>query len=140
MNRHGNKAALAVGCDEQAGLEPNAVADAAHLQTANENEEHFIVIEIPNYVTIKTKSLLPRLLKVGAITLGNTIRFRKVTYPEGLLLHELVHIEQFRKLGFVWFMLRYIGEYLKNRFRMSHIESYRAVSFEIEAKEKSGVQ
>ncbi len=70
-----------------------------------------------------------------AITLGNTIFVRKRSCDDqGLMAHELVHVRQFKDLGRVHFLARYVGSYL--RFRVSgygHMASYRRIPLEVEA-------
>ena len=52
-----------------------------------------------------------------------------------LLAHELVHVEQYARLGAVRFLWRYVGEYARNLWRLcSHRRAYRAISFETEAR------
>lgn len=79
--------------------------------------------------------LLPR--NVAAITLGRRIWIARELPPaelEMLLRHELVHVRQMERLGVFVFVLRYLGEYARNRLRgMSHDAAYRAISFEAEA-------
>jgi len=79
--------------------------------------------------------LLPR--NVAAITLGRRIWIARALPPaelEILLRHELVHVRQMERLGVPAFLLRYLGEYARNRLRgMDHDAAYRAISFEREA-------
>jgi hypothetical protein len=79
--------------------------------------------------------LLPR--NVAAITLGRRIWIARELPPgqlETLLRHELVHVRQMERLGIFVFAVRYLGEYVANRFRrMGHGAAYRAISFEREA-------
>ena len=79
--------------------------------------------------------LLPRNLL--AITLGRRIWIARELPPaemDVLLRHELVHVRQMEQLGVLVFLVRYLGEYLRNRFRrMGHDAAYRAISFEQEA-------
>ena len=52
-----------------------------------------------------------------------------------LLEHEVVHVEQYRRLGFVGFLRRYLSEYLVGRWRgLGHWKAYRAISLEEEAR------
>lgn len=52
-----------------------------------------------------------------------------------LLAHELVHVEQYAKLGTARFLWRYVGEYARNLWRLrSHRQAYRAITFEAEAR------
>ena len=79
--------------------------------------------------------LLPR--NVAAITLGRRIWIARPLPPaelEILLRHELEHVRQMERLGVPAFLLRYLGEYARNRLRgMGHDAAYRAISFEREA-------
>ena len=70
-----------------------------------------------------------------AITLGKTIsvRARSAEHP-ALMAHELVHVRQFKELGPVRFVVRYVGSYL--RFRLNgygHMAAYRRIPLEVEA-------
>ena len=52
-----------------------------------------------------------------------------------LIVHELVHIEQWRRFGAVSLIVRYLGDYLHSRIRgKSHWEAYRGVRTEVEAR------
>jgi hypothetical protein len=52
-----------------------------------------------------------------------------------LMVHELMHIEQWRRLGALRHVTQYSTDYLRNRFkRMGHWESYRAIRLEVEAR------
>lgn len=56
-----------------------------------------------------------------------------------LLMHELVHVRQWKTQGVVRFVLRYVGEYLGGRLRgLSHGEAYLAISAESEARHIAG--
>lgn len=70
-----------------------------------------------------------------AITLGNTIFVRKRSSDhQGLMAHELVHVRQFKELGPVRFLARYLGSYM--RYRLSgygHMAAYRRIPLEVEA-------
>ena len=81
---------------------------------------------------------------VGAMTLGSTIYVRPDLLggdPQrlaSLLAHEAVHVRQWRQLGRVGFLRRYLGEYFSNRRRrLGHDESYSRISFEEEARQLS---
>lgn len=53
-----------------------------------------------------------------------------------IIAHELKHVEQYRRLGTVRFVVAYVREYLGNRRAgLSRAEAYRSVSFEREAYE-----
>lgn len=51
-----------------------------------------------------------------------------------VLRHELVHVDQWSRLGWRRFTARYAGEYITGRWRgLSHEAAYRAISLEREA-------
>ena len=62
-----------------------------------------------------------------AITLGATIFVRKRSCEhQGLMAHELVHIRQFKEMGPVRFLARYLASYL--RYRLSGVLPYGRLS------------
>lgn len=66
-------------------------------------------------------------------------RFRTGAEPERsgrLIVHELMHIEQWRRLGPFRHITQYVGDYLRGRWQRSgHWESYRAIRLEQEARD-----
>jgi len=66
-------------------------------------------------------------------------RFRSGSDPERsgrLIVHELMHIEQYRRLGALRHVTQYVGDYLRGRrLRLGHWEAYRAIRLEVEARE-----
>ena len=49
------------------------------------------------------------------------------------LAHELVHVRQYARQGFVPFLVRYLRDYLRGRRRgLSHHEAYLAIDAEVE--------
>src|SRR4051794_15701552 len=72
---------------------------------------------------------------VAAMTLDRWILVRRGHETgAGLLAHELVHVEQWRKLGVVRFLRGYLGAYLRGRRGgLGHWDAYRAIPFEVEA-------
>lgn len=79
------------------------------------------------HVKIRENSWLARVaaLKLGAnsvaLTLGNTIHLYRASRQEFLknnrwLRHELAHVQQFRKYGFLSFICMYLAETLKNGY------------------------
>ena len=89
-------------------------------------------------VNIKENSWLAKLAawKLGvdnvALTLGTTIHLHKASAEvlindERWVRHELKHVEQFLKYGFVRFILLYVMESLRNGYENNR--------FEIEARE-----
>ena len=71
----------------------------------------------------------------SAITIGPVISVRRrAAGNERLLRHEHVHVEQWRRLGFIGFLRRYLGAYLRWRLRgHGHWDAYRRIPLEIEA-------
>jgi hypothetical protein len=52
-----------------------------------------------------------------------------------LMIHELTHIDQWRRLGAIGWVRSYLGDYLRGRHRgMRHHEAYRAIGLEEEAR------
>lgn len=74
---------------------------------------------------------------VIAITLGRRIYLADElagAERERVLAHERVHVEQIERVGFLRFCLRYLREYVRNRWAgMPPHEAYRRISFEQEA-------
>jgi hypothetical protein len=53
-----------------------------------------------------------------------------------LVVHELTHIQQYRRLGPIRHLTQYFRDYLKGRLaKQGHWEAYRSVRLEIEARE-----
>lgn len=56
-----------------------------------------------------------------------------------LVVHELVHVRQFRTGGYIWFGTRYIWNYFAGRLRgLSRRDAYLDNPFEVEAREVAG--
>ena len=75
---------------------------------------------------------------VHAMTVGRLIMVLGDDDRSGrraLLAHELVHVEQYARLGVARFLWLYVGEYARSRWRLrSHRQAYEAISFEVEAR------
>ena len=75
---------------------------------------------------------------VDGMTFGRLILLRRDDDRSGrrvLIAHELVHVEQYAKLGAVRFLGRYLREYLANVVRLrNHRRAYLAISLEAEAR------
>ena len=95
----------------------------------------------------KMPDLMQRIVgrSASAMTLGDTIYVHRDKYDRlirgelrSLLAHELVHVGQFRKMGNVVFMARYLRDYVANRLiGLDHKVAYRAISVEAEAYDVS---
>ena len=72
----------------------------------------------------------------AAITIGPLVSVReRFASDERLLRHELVHVAQWRSLGVIRFLWRYVGGYLRWRLRgYGHWAAYRRIPLEIEAE------
>jgi hypothetical protein len=72
----------------------------------------------------------------SAITLGPLVVVRRrAARSAHLLRHELVHVEQWRRLGVVRFLWRYLGAYLRWRLRgHGHRAAYLRIPLEVEAE------
>ena len=75
---------------------------------------------------------------VDGMTLGRLVLLRRDDDRSGrrrLLAHELVHVEQYARLGIPPFLWRYLRQYALNLWRLRcHRRSYEAISFEAEAR------
>jgi len=78
----------------------------------------------------------------AAITIGPVISIRgRSATNERLLRHEVVHVEQWRRLGVGGFLWRYVGSYLGWRLRgRPHWAAYRRIPLEVEAEWRSRVR
>jgi hypothetical protein len=77
---------------------------------------------------------------VAAMTLGRWILVRRGREQDGgLIAHELVHVEQWRRQGVVPFLFRYLSDYLRLRLAGEpHWRAYAGISLEVEARARSG--
>jgi hypothetical protein len=77
---------------------------------------------------------------VAAMTLGRVILLRRDHADDtALLAHELVHVRQWRELGAVRFLWRYLGAYIRGRAAgLGHQRSYEAIPLEVEARTLAG--
>ena len=81
------------------------------------------------------------LRRVSAIALPYVIYVRSRSYVRPreeltkLVVHELVHVSQWREEGYVRFATRYVWDYLRHRLRGgTHNEAYLAIRYEVEAR------
>lgn len=106
----------------------------------------FIDLDLDEIVLIDGVStlqgLILKLFDASAITFGKRIYLSKSLNqndPSAILLiaHELAHVEQYKKNGMILFLLRYIGEFIRNLIiYKSFIIAYQRISFEEEAYNK----
>jgi len=77
---------------------------------------------------------------VAGMTLGRWILVRRGhEYDRDLIAHELVHVRQWRQLGAVRFLVRYLGAYARGRWRgLGHQAAYEAIPLEAEARALAG--
>lgn len=75
----------------------------------------------------------------AAMTLGRLVLLRRGRRGDGLLIaHELVHVQQWSRLGARAFLQQYLGSYVRNLVRLrSHDLAYRAIPLEVEARERA---
>ena len=72
----------------------------------------------------------------AAITVGRVVSIRaRCVDDDHLVRHELVHVRQWRELGVVGFLARYLSSYLGSRLRRyGHWDAYRRIPLEVEAE------
>lgn len=78
---------------------------------------------------------------IGAMTLPHAIYISPVLLRGDpallarLVQHELVHVRQWRELGVVRFLSRYLREYVSARIKgLDHVAAYHSISLEREAR------
>lgn len=78
---------------------------------------------------------------VEAIALPYVVYVRPRTYTRSraeiarLVIHEVIHVNQWREEGYLRFAGRYVADYLRGRVRgLSHGDAYRAIGYEAEAR------
>jgi hypothetical protein len=76
---------------------------------------------------------------VAAMTLGPVVLVvRGHERDRRLLVHELVHVRQWRELGAPRFLIAYLGAYVRNRVRgLDHWRAYEAIPLEVEARARA---
>ncbi len=110
-------------------------AGKAGLDTGDLDLSEVSVRLMPHWMQIALGS------SVAAITLGTSIfvaqdRYESVVSGKNptLLLHELVHVDQWRREGSVGFVSRYVTEYVRNRMiGLDHRTAYCSIGFEVAA-------
>lgn len=83
---------------------------------------------------------LPALFGAEAITLYPWIFFARdeaFSITQHVVQHEMVHVEQVRRMGWFTFYWRYVTDYVKLRARgLAHWEAYAHLSHEMEAYDR----
>jgi hypothetical protein len=80
-------------------------------------------------------------LPAHGMTIGRFVFIRRSHAGRATLLaHELVHVRQYREMGYFRFSLKYLMAYARNlvRFRFKHQAAYRAIPVEHEAYRLAG--
>ena len=75
----------------------------------------------------------------GGMTLGSLILMKRSRLDDkALLAHELVHVEQYQRHGWIGFLARYLSAYIAGlvRLRRHHL-AYEAIPFEVEARNRA---
>lgn len=77
---------------------------------------------------------------IAGMTLGRWVLLRRGHEQDAdLIAHELVHVRQWRELGAVRFLVRYLGAYVGGRWRgLGHRAAYESIPLETEARLVSG--
>jgi hypothetical protein len=80
---------------------------------------------------------LPKILKVGGITLFPFILVavgEEQAIQQGIVQHEMVHVEQVQRLGWFGMYWKYLADYFKFRFAgLTHTQAYFTLPLEAEA-------
>ncbi|MCA1580996.1 MAG: DUF4157 domain-containing protein [Acidobacteria bacterium] len=88
--------------------------------------------------------VVARILRADGVTFGRNIflsadakrAIAEKTEPGArLIAHEIAHVGQFARHGFLGFLFRYGGAYVKGRLRgLGHSAAYGRIPFEVEAR------
>lgn len=113
-------------------------------------DENFVLPKI-NFYCGKFSNILTNLLKIHGITFSGHIFVlptllkkkseQKNNLPEDLVVHEIAHVLQYKREGFVRFLYKYLRDYRHNLQKYKKLDelsrhlAYRDIPFEIEARE-----
>jgi len=77
---------------------------------------------------------------IAGMTLGRWVLVRRGhEHDRDLIAHELVHVRQWRELGSVRFLVRYLGAYAQGRWHgLGHQAAYESIPLEVEARALAG--
>ena len=120
-----------------AGIDPDSLAE---LMPRVDPSTVMVRVAPPWFRRFWAKGIVAVALPSGIfVQPGVMERFRAGVESErwgSLLVHELMHIEQWRRLGASRHVTQYVGDYLRQRsHRCGHWESYRAIRLEVEARD-----
>ncbi len=86
---------------------------------------------------VRYSHFVPKILGVRAIVLYPFVLFvePREQVPVSVVQHEMIHVRQVRRDGWIKFYFSYLREYFLAliRTRGRHLEAYRAISYEVEA-------
>lgn len=114
------------------------------------DDESFVLPQI-HFYTGKFSKFITRRMKIHGITIGKRIFIlpdlvslnsnEKLRLPESLVAHEIAHVLQYKREGFIRFLYKYVRDYRKN-LRKEPIwdaetkhRAYLDIPFEVEARE-----
>ncbi len=84
-------------------------------------------------------SLIAKLFRVDGIVLYPFVCFAAKNPSDVLIHHEMIHVDQMKRVGVFRFYYLYLKEYCACRLKgMDHHRAYLSISFEVEAYEKEG--
>jgi hypothetical protein len=93
---------------------------------------------VPGTDALRARVVVVPFLQPGTlgITFGRLVVLRRDRADDEVLLaHELVHVRQWRELGWVGFLVRYLADYGRGLIRLrSHRRAYLAIPAEVEAR------
>lgn len=120
-----------------AGIDP---ADLAELMPRVDPATVSVRVAPTWFRRFWAKGIVAVSLPIGVfVQPGVMERFRSGAEPERwgpLIVHELMHLEQWRRLGALRHVSQYVGDYVRSRFQgYGHWESYRAIRLEVEARD-----
>jgi hypothetical protein len=108
-------------------LDPSESELFTHVPARDRNRARLVVVPV----------LTPG---IAGMTLGRWILIRRGhEHDRDLIAHELVHVRQWRELGSVRFLVRYLGAYAQSRWHgLGHQASYEGIPLEAEARALAG--
>lgn len=89
-------------------------------------------------IRVKYDHWYPKLINVDGITIYPWILYADVKEQVDPILykHEMVHVGQIRKEGWLTFYFKYLASFCHNFLRYSYDDAYMAIPYEIEAYAK----